>query len=303
MQHPLLESEPAAAAGRAVSPCPTSARPRHRTRSRLDRRSARSRDSLRDALAAEIEATGDLSRVTVTAVTERAGLTRRTFYSHFHDIPDLVEQTEREALADIKRLVENIAASHLSLLVERLDSLEPAPGAVELLAYFRDNTGHLTALLGQGGDPAFVEKIKTVCTDAVCGRALDGIDARALGPFFDYYLAFAISAECGVLIRWLAGGMREDVETMARAMTALMFVRPGDLYGKPIDFNVPAYALALATGSATTAPPGARPTPVAATTDDPAPADAATDSRAPGGSTTDSAAAPTGAKPSNQPTH
>ena len=48
-----------------------------------------------------------------------------------------------------------------------------------------------------------------------------------------------------MLTRWLAGGMREDVETMARLMTALMFVRPGDLYGKKIDFNVPAYALAI----------------------------------------------------------
>ena len=212
---------------------------------RMDRRTLRSREQLRDALAAEIQATGDLSRVTVTAVASRAGLTRRTFYSHFHDIPDLVAAVEREALVDIRRLVAHIAASHLDELTSSLSSLEPAPGSVELLCYFRDNAGHLTALLGQGGDPAFVEKIKAVCCDAVCDRALDGIDARALGPFFDYYLSFAVSAECGVLTRWLAGGMREDVDTMARLMTALMFVRPGDLYGKQVSFNVPAYALAI----------------------------------------------------------
>ena len=216
-----------------------------RQAARLDRRSARSREQLRDALAAEIQSTGDLSRVTVTAVTERAGLTRRTFYSHFHDIPDLVDAIEREALVDIRQLVAAIAASHLSELTDSLTSLQPAPGSVELLCYFRDNATHLTALLGQGGDPAFVEKIKEVCCEAVCARALDGIDARALGSFFDYYLAFAVSAECGVLTRWLAGGMREDVGTMARLMTALMFVRPGDLYGKTVDFNVPAYALAI----------------------------------------------------------
>ena len=35
---------------------------------------------------------------------------------------------------------------------------------------------------------------------------------------------------------------------MARLMTALMFVRPGDLYGKQVDFNVPAYALAIMQG-------------------------------------------------------
>lgn len=212
---------------------------------RLDRRSLRSRARLRDALAAEIQATGDLSRVTVTAVTERAGLTRRTFYSHFHDIPDLVAAVEADALADIRSLVERIASSHLDDLTAALERLKPAPGAVELLCYFRDNATHLTALLGEGGDPAFVEKIKDVCVDAVCGRALDGIDARAVGPFFDYYLTFAVSAEAGVLTRWLTGGMRESVQAMALMMTALTFVRPGDLYGKTIDLNVPAYALAL----------------------------------------------------------
>ena len=62
---------------------------------RLDRRTLRSREQLRDALAAEVQATGDLARVTVTGLTERAGLTRRTFYSHFHDIPDLVDAVER----------------------------------------------------------------------------------------------------------------------------------------------------------------------------------------------------------------
>lgn len=54
-----------------------------------------------------------------------------------------------------------------------------------------------------------------------------------------------MSAEAGVLTRWLTGGMREDVHSMALIMTSLMFVRPGDLYGKSIDFSVPAYALAL----------------------------------------------------------
>ena len=243
----VLATEPSRGTSDATLRPASAATPRTATLAtpRLDPRTLRSREQLRDALAAEIAATGDLTQVTVTGLTQRAGLTRRTFYSHFHDIPDLVDSVEHEALVDIRRLVARIAASHLDELTGSLTSLEPAPGSVELLRYFRDNAPHLTALLGRGGDPAFVEKIKRVCTDAVCARALDGIDARALGPFFDYYLAFAVSAECGVLTSWLAGGMREDVQTMARLMTALMFVRPGDLYGRQIDFNVPAYALAI----------------------------------------------------------
>ena len=61
-----------------------------------------------------------------------------------------------------------------------------------------------------------------------------------------------------MLTRWLTGGMREDVHTMALMMTALTFVRPGDLYGKTIDLNVPAYALALMRSSAAGGDPATR---------------------------------------------
>ena len=76
----------------------------------IDPRTARSRELLRDALAAEIDLTGDLSRVTVTAVSDRAGLTRRTFYSHFRDIPDLVSQVENETVEALRPYVAQIAA-------------------------------------------------------------------------------------------------------------------------------------------------------------------------------------------------
>lgn len=209
-----------------------------------DRRSVRTRRALRQALAEEILASGDLSRVTVTAVTERAGVTRRTFYSHFKDIPDLVRQIEDETLAEFREPLARIAQSHLDDLRSALDHGEPAPGAVELLRAVHERGNYLRPLLGNGGDPAFAERIKDLAHEVIGPRALEGLDLRALGPLFDYYLTFAISAEVGVLLRWLDGGMRESVHTMACLMTALMFVRPGDLYDNPIELDIPSFALA-----------------------------------------------------------
>lgn len=162
-----------------------------------DRRSVRTRAALRLALAQEVDATGDLTRVTVTAVTERAGVTRRTFYSHYKDIPDLVTQIENEALADLRVHVERIAQCHLGHLAEALQAHEPAPGSECLLRAVAERGDYLRPLLGDGGDPAFAERLKRMAYDAVVGRALDGIDVRAMGSFFDYYLTFAISAEVG----------------------------------------------------------------------------------------------------------
>lgn len=211
---------------------------------RADRRSVRTRRALRRALAEEVCSAGDLSRVTVTAVTERAGVTRRTFYSHFRDIPDLVNAIEDETLAELRAPLARLASCHLDDLRAALAKGRPAPGATELLTCVLERADYLRPLLGDGGDPAFAERIKALVHEVIGQRALEGLDLRALGPLFDYYLTFAISAEVGVLLRWLDGGCREGVPTMARLMTALMFVRPGDLYDNPIDLDIPSFALA-----------------------------------------------------------
>ena len=208
---------------------------------RVDRRTARTRKALREALAAEIGATGDLSKVTVTAVADRAGITRRTFYSHYRDIPNLVACVEAEALLDLGTLVREIAQVTLPELEEAIHRFEPCPRSIEVLTYFQGEGAHLVPLLGKGGDPAFVEKIKDMVREVVQERALHGF-APVPHQIFDYYLTFVIAAEVGVLARWLATGMAEPPSIMARMMTALMFVRPGDLYGRPIQFDIPALA-------------------------------------------------------------
>jgi len=210
-----------------------------RHQARPDRRSVRTRQALRDALARQIEETGDLSQVTVTRVTGTAGVTRRTFYSHFRDISDLVNSIEEDTLADITVLVHALAQTDLDRLQEAIRNFEPCPGAVDILTYFLQRKSYLPALLGDGGDPGFVEKIKRVVFNTVKDRASEGLHVPLPPQIFEYYLTFAISAEVGVLLRWLSSGMRESPHDMACVMTILMFVRPGDLYGKKIDFSIP----------------------------------------------------------------
>lgn len=202
-----------------------------------DRRSLRTRRALRDALAEEILATGDLSQVTVTNVTQRADVTRRTFYSHYRDIPELVGSIELEILSELVPFAQQISQVTLAELECALRAFEPCPHSEGLLAYFRENGRLFSALLGEGGDPAFVEKLKQMVRAVVEARALDGFESEMMLGF-DYYLTFVISAEVGVLVRWLTTGMRESDGMMARIMTALLFVRPGDLYGRPIDFDI-----------------------------------------------------------------
>lgn len=203
--------------------------------------------ALRDALAAEIKETGDLSQVTVTAVTDRADVTRRTFYSHYRDIPALVRSVEDEAIAEIRPYVSRIAQTTLDELEEAISAFNPCPGSIELLEYFKENGAHLSALLGDGGDPAFSKRMSDMVRDQVHDRVVEGLAVPQADTIVEYYLTFAISAGVGVLVRWLTTGMQEPVGIMARMMTALMFIRPGDLYGRPIGFDIPTLAQASLT--------------------------------------------------------
>ena len=190
-----------------------------------DRRSLRSRRALRRALEDELAEGEDMSQLNVASLTDRAGLTRRTFYSHYRDIPDFIDNVESELLDDIRDLIGAVGAATLPEVYRNISDLEPAPGSVELLRYMADNRRLIGSLLGPGGDPAFIP--------------------LALGSFFDYYLAYVVSAEVGVVRRWFENGLAESPETMARVMTVIAFVRPGDLYGMPIDINVPEYGMKL----------------------------------------------------------
>ena len=212
---------------------------------KLDRRSRRSQMALRRALVSELADGEDIARINVATLTERAGLTRRTFYSHYRDIPDFICQVEDDVLADIRQLIDRITATTLPQMYRNIDELEPAPGAVELLRYLADNRELVGSLLGPGGDPAFIKKLIDMAREAVSSRMQTGIMGLALGAFFDYYLTYVVTAEVGVVQRWIENGLKESPETMARVMTVIAFVRPGDLYGKPIDINVPEYGMKL----------------------------------------------------------
>ncbi len=212
---------------------------------KCDRRSLRSQRALRQALASELADGEDISRISVASLTERAGLTRRTFYTHYRDIPDFINQVEDGLLAEIREHVSAIAAANLPELYRNIDELEPAPGSVELLCYLAANRELIGSLLGPGGDPAFVRKLIDMARDAVSARAQTGILGLALGAFLDYYVTSVISAEVGLIQRWFDRDLAESPETMARIMTVIAFVRPGDLYGQPIDINVPEYGMKL----------------------------------------------------------
>lgn len=120
--------------------------------------------------------------------------------------PTLSIKSRTACCAEIRERIELIAAAQLPDLYHNIDELEPAPGSVELLRYLAANRDLIGALLGPGGDQAFIKRIIDTAREAVVPRAQTGILGLALGTFFDYYVTYVVSAEVGMIQRWFRRG-------------------------------------------------------------------------------------------------
>ena len=203
---------------------------RHDTRTQScteDRRIARSKRALRDAMVALTEEQG-FESFTVNDLCARADLNRGTFYNHFSSKEDLLASFEDEIIADLEALQARMGAISLKEMLGYRVSKRPIPLLIELFDYLREQGDFFHAVLGPHGDAAFRGRLR----DCVCTTLIQSVlhkrYRRSDDPFVGYYVAFYASAYLGVIERWFETGMRESSEEMARIAARLLFIKPGE---------------------------------------------------------------------------
>lgn len=70
-----------------------------------DRRVRRTKKQIRDALTV-LMAKKNIADITVTELTREADIDRRTFYLHYNNIYEIVEEVEQEAVANLRESIE-----------------------------------------------------------------------------------------------------------------------------------------------------------------------------------------------------
>ena len=69
-----------------------------------DKRSVKSRNAIKNAFK-EIVLTQDMSRIVIKELAEKADVNRKTFYLHYTDINDVLEDVENDLLGDIRKII------------------------------------------------------------------------------------------------------------------------------------------------------------------------------------------------------
>ena len=192
-----------------------------------DRRIARSKQALREAMVQLIEERG-LNNFSASDLCTRAGLNRGTLYNNFGGLEGLLKALEDDVMADLVEVESHMGRIELADVARYGSGKTPMPFLVELFDCLRGQGDFLHAILGPGGDPAFARRLQeSVCTE-ILQSILHEHYRNDPEPIVQYYVSFYASAYLGVIERWIETGMQESSQDMARICMRLFFMRPGE---------------------------------------------------------------------------
>ncbi|WP_219837110.1 TetR/AcrR family transcriptional regulator [Paenibacillus sp. R14(2021)] len=190
---------------------------------KIDRRQVRTKQLLRKALLESIEEKG-VGGITVTDITNRADVNRGTFYLHYQDVPDMLEQIKDEVYEQIKGHVTHFNFKELS---ECAVKDIPYPLSVQIFEQLSIHADFLKVMFGTNGDFSYAYRYKKLLADQFFNKFnfLQPQDEKMLIPR-DYLIAYMSSANFGILMHWLESGMKQTPEQMGKIMAQMIYYGP-----------------------------------------------------------------------------
>lgn len=153
--------------------------------------------------------------ISVKELTDLADINRGTFYLHYRDIYDMLEQLEDEWFNDFNAL---------------LDETPPAPdgtGSVSKLSekmfqFLLDNKNIADALLGPNGDLTFINRLKELVR-----RRMHSLWKLRFGDtrYFEYYFSFIVSGYIGLIQTWRLNGWEPSAQELSMMADQLLGTR------------------------------------------------------------------------------
>ncbi len=171
-----------------------------------DRRVRRTRARLRQALT-QLLGEKELRCITVRELTQRADVNRGTFYAHYRDIYDMLEQYENQLFDALGELLSGYTAQQLQG--------DLTPVLERVFCFVEDNRDLIPVLLtGQAKDP-FFRRLYAVIRDKCAGDWQGAYPVGAEEAHFDYALEFVVWGSLGLIQSWMQNGLLPPAGEMA----------------------------------------------------------------------------------------
>ncbi|HJV46490.1 MAG TPA: TetR/AcrR family transcriptional regulator [Bacillota bacterium] len=188
----------------------------------VDPRVKRSRRYLQEALVSLIEEKG-FDSITVLDLTKRADLNRATFYLHFRDKYDLLEQSMDEML---EQLIHTLAPTG-NPEATSFGYNKPFSSIVRLFEHIAEHATFYKVMLGQKGNLGFTSRMLKVLREAFYQRfSLIQSDEEQLLVPKEIVTRYQSAALLGLIMYWLENNMPYSPHYMATQLTRLSLLGP-----------------------------------------------------------------------------
>lgn len=174
--------------------------------SKSDRRIRKTKKALKEGLT-RLMLEKSMKDISVKELTEEVDINRGTFYLHYKDVYDMIEQIEIEMLENFIKVME----SHTPQKING----QPLPLLTDIFIFLKENATICAAFLSSNGDIAFVNRLKEVVRTKCLN---DWMELYRNGKVsnFEYFCSFILSGSIGLFEIWLRNGLVESPEQMAK---------------------------------------------------------------------------------------
>jgi AcrR family transcriptional regulator len=191
--------------------------------SNQDRRITRTKAAIRKALVSLIGEKG-FDAISIKDITTKAGINRGTFYLHYKDKFDLLDQTLEDITGDIESIL--LAITKLTA-AEFINGHTPSATIAKLFEYFNANASLIQAILTTKGNFALQTQIKKIMWHNLFEKNYATfIKKENLLVPSEYLVSYIAAAHFGVIQEWLENGRRETPEEMAKILSNLTIRGP-----------------------------------------------------------------------------
>ena len=161
---------------------------------------------LKNALMDLLSEKGSVTKISVRELCERTDLNRSTFYAHYSEPKELLEEVEAELLDATREHLQKIGAEN---------DIGAHRYLLSFLIYIKENDKPFRTLLIDAGDPEFRSKFMQQSII----QFVENLDIAFPKEQEQYIYSYILNGSTGVIIQW----MRSDYSIDENALVDLLF--------------------------------------------------------------------------------
>lgn len=163
-------------------------------------------------------------KISVQNLTTKAMVSRTTFYLHYKDKYDLLDQIENEILEGFKNIAIQLPLDEM--VTKGLSDNKPSTLLLKIYEYVKENQQFFKLIMGKNGDSSFYYKLSVTMKLT----APKNINVDRLKVPEHYAIAFTIGVQTSIINEWLKTGMKETPQEIVSMITQVMHNVPKNLY-------------------------------------------------------------------------